>query len=236
MVFKAADRGIFGNDKFRIQSVLSNGRQGTGRLDNFGPLIVFNDDIVNPGGFLGMHPHQNIEVISILLEGSEFQEDNQGTKTELLADHVQLISSGSGIMHSGRNPSESSNARNLQIWFEPKVRDTKPEVQIKATDQRGKIERWHLQISPDGAQDSLIIKQDAWLSKGRFSAGTSPVYHLNRSGNGVMIYLIEGKVKVGEKGLDRNDTYFLYDTGDVVIDIIEDAHIQIIETLAVSSN
>ncbi|QEM11749.1 pirin family protein [Mucilaginibacter rubeus] len=173
-LFKAADRGIFGNDKFRIQSVLSNRRPGTGRPDNFGRLIVFNDDIVSPGGFLGMHPHQNIEVITILLEGSEYQEDDLGTKTELLTDHVQLISSGSGIMHSSGNPSGASNARNLQIWFEPRVRDTKPEVQLKAIDLREKTDRWHLQISPDGAHGSLIIKQDAWLSKGRFSTGTSP--------------------------------------------------------------
>ncbi|MET3981857.1 redox-sensitive bicupin YhaK (pirin superfamily) [Mucilaginibacter sp. UYP25] len=232
LLFKAAKRGILGNDKFRIQSVFSNRRQGTGRPDGFGPLIVFNDDIVSPEGFLGMHRHENIEVITILLEGGEFQEDNQGTKTTLLADNVQLISSGSGVMHSSGNPSKSSNARNLQIWFEPKVIDSNPEVQLKTNGISEKTGVWELQISPDGRQDSLIIKQDAWLSKGRFLSGTAPFYQLYAPGNGVMIYVVDGKIKIGRDELDSNDTLFLYQPENFKIDVIENAHIQVIETFA----
>lgn len=225
-----SDRGIFGNEFFRIQSVMSNGIPGTGRPENFGPLVVFNDDIVSPEGFLGLHPHQNIEVIAIVLEGSEFQKDDKGEEAELTADDVQLISSGTGIRHSAGNPSAVKFARNLQIWIQPREKNTAPNIQTKTASANAKKNEWMLQISPDGREESLIVLQDAWLSKGRFDAKTKPEYNLFSPGNGVMVYLIDGKIEVNGIVLESHDTALFFETDKLLFHIIEDAHIQLIET------
>jgi mannose-6-phosphate isomerase-like protein (cupin superfamily) len=131
LLLKGAERGVFGNSSFKINSVFSNGIAGTGRPDNFGSLLVFNDDIVSPEGFLGLHPHQNVEVIAVVLEGSEMQQDDKGNTFELFPDDFQLISSGSGIHHSAGNPSKIDFVRNLQIWIQPRELNTPPITQTK---------------------------------------------------------------------------------------------------------
>ncbi|MFC3559103.1 pirin family protein [Pedobacter jamesrossensis] len=230
LIVKANERGVFGNESFKIQSVFSNGRPGTGRPENFGSLIVFNDDIVSPEGFLGLHPHQNLEVIAIVLEGSEFQKDDKNTDLELKQDDVQVISSGSGIRHSSGNPSKESHARNLQIWFQPAIKNTVPNTQTKSNKPSNKRNEWDLQISPDEQKDSLKLLQEAWLSKGRFDAYTVMGYDLYQSGNGVMVYVIDGKIEVEENILEAQDTIFLFKPADLKLTILEDSHIQLIET------
>jgi redox-sensitive bicupin YhaK (pirin superfamily) len=232
LIVKGAERGTFGNSAFKIQSVFSNGRTGTGRPDNFGALLVFNDDIVSPEGFLGLHPHKNIEVIAVVLEGSELQQDEKGNVAELIPDDFQLISSGSGIQHSAGNPSKTDFARNLQIWIQPRELNTLPFTQTKTASKQQVRNQWILQFSPDGADKSIKLLQDAWLSKGRFDADSTCEYLLYAPNNGVMIYVIDGKIKVNDQILEAHDTLLLYESDNLSIKIIEEAHIQLVETFA----
>jgi redox-sensitive bicupin YhaK (pirin superfamily) len=231
-LLKGYERGIFGNDSFKIRSVFSNGRAGTGRPENFGPLLVFNDDIVSPEGFLGLHPHENIEVIAVVLEGSELQQDDKGNIAELLPDDFQLISSGSGINHAAGNPSKTNFARNLQIWIRPRELNTPPSTQIKKAQPQLIKNHWILQFSPDGASDSIQLRQDAWLSKGRFEKDITCEYSLYAPGNGVMVYLIDGKIELQDQVLEAHDSLLLYEANNLSIRIIEEAHIQLVETFA----
>jgi redox-sensitive bicupin YhaK (pirin superfamily) len=229
-ILKASQRGILGDESVKIQSIFNNGRAGTGRPGNFGPLYVFNDDIIGPGGYLGLHPHDNVEVITIMLEGIESHEDDKGRYEEITPGYVQLISSGTGIRHAGGNISKTENARQLQIWIDPRVKNTEPYTQLKqVNDSQGSAE-WQLQISPDGKNGSIVIKQDAWLSKGQFPKGTLADYDLYQPGNGVMIYVIDGIATIDGTLVEANDTIFLYDQEKVSIKVIDDAHLQIIET------
>jgi redox-sensitive bicupin YhaK (pirin superfamily) len=231
-IFKERQRAIFGNEQVKIQSVFSNGQHGTGRLDNFGPLYVFNDDIIGPEGYLGLHPHNNVEVITIMLEGIESHEDDKGHYEEILPGYVQLISSGTGIRHAGGNISKTENARHLQIWIDPEVKNTKPLTQLKAFDTHDKSNDWLLQISPDGDQGSVVVKQNAWLSQGSFTAGNGTVYRLHRPGSSVMIYAIEGQAVINGETMERNDTAFITDASELLnIALITDAKLQVIEVL-----
>jgi redox-sensitive bicupin YhaK (pirin superfamily) len=231
-ILKASQRAILGDESVKIQSIFSNGRPSTGRPAKFGALYVFNDDIIGPGGYLGLHPHNNVEVITVMLDGLESHEDDKGRYEKILPGYVQLISSGTGIRHAGGNLSKIENARHLQIWIDPNTKNTEPSTQLKQVTDLKKLEEWQLQISPDGEDGSIVIKQDAWLSNGKFSEGTANEYKLYKPGNGVMVYMIEGVAEVNGMLIQPNDTLFLYDPENVSFTIIDHAHIQLVEMFA----
>lgn len=229
-IFKESQRAIFGHDSVKIQSIFSNGKHNTGRPDKFGPVYVFNDDIIGPEGYLGLHPHENVEVITIMLEGRESHEDDKGHYEEILPGYVQLISSGTGIRHAGGNLSKTENARHLQIWIDPAMKNTEPSTQLKAFSDFKGPNKWLLQISPDGYLNSVVIKQNAWLSQGEFDTGNNVEYRLYQPGNSVMIYAIKGKVLIDNEIINTNDTIFIDDTAELFkISVLDNARLQAIE-------
>jgi len=107
-------------------SLFSNGAKGTARPDKFGTVYVFNDDYLLPKSYVGMHPHANVEVITVMLEGAESHEDSLDYRQQIEKGAVQLISGGTGIRHAGGNISATGDSRHLQIWIAPNVLNTTP--------------------------------------------------------------------------------------------------------------
>lgn len=139
----------------------------------FGPLRVINNDRVAGGAGFPMHGHQNMEIISYVLKGGLAHRDSLGTEAVIPAGNLQLMSAGAGIEHSEYNASKTDQVHFLQIWIKPSVLSTKPsyqELTLNPTDLANKL---HPVVTPDGAGDSLQIKQDATLSIGRFTAGST---------------------------------------------------------------
>jgi len=103
----AADRGLLKNSEFTGNALFNNGQKGTVRPDNFGPLYVFNNDTLYPGSGLGMRPHANVDIVTIMISGEESHKDTLGIHENHTAGDVQVISAGSGLHHAGGNTSSS---------------------------------------------------------------------------------------------------------------------------------
>ncbi len=127
----------------------------------FGPLRVINEDRVSPGGGFGTHGHRDMEIISYVLEGALGHKDSMGTGSTIVPGDVQRMSAGRGVQHSEYNHAEDGATHFLQIWIEPNVRGIAPGYEQKHFDAASKRGRLRLVASPDGADGSVTIHQDA---------------------------------------------------------------------------
>ncbi|GAA4318063.1 pirin family protein [Mucilaginibacter gynuensis] len=226
----AQERGLLQNHEFKGHLLFSLGQQGTSRPDRFGTVIVFNDDELFPGSEIGMHPHQHTEIITYMIEGQESHRDSLGNYQELSAGDIQVISSGSGIMHAGGNMSSVANARHLQIWIVPNGEPSAPSLQLKTKDEGNGKNKWELLISPNGEDNSLIVKQAAWISQGSWSEG-SVNYSFHDRMSGLLLYVLEGKIcLMNGTEAGTGDSLFINDLSELSLNVIKDCRLFLIET------
>ena len=148
----------------------------------FGPLRVINEDRVIPGAGFDTHSHSNMEIISYVLKGELAHKDSMGNGSSIKPGDVQIMSAGSGIKHSEFNASKDDEVHFLQIWIMPNVENQEPNYQQKFFEIEKERNFLHLVVSPDGAEGSLTIKQDARMFAGRFdeNATTKFTAEVNR--------------------------------------------------------
>jgi hypothetical protein len=183
---------------------------------NFGVLRVLNDDLVEPKMGFGTHPHDNMEIVSIVLDGELEHKDSMGTGSIIKKGEVQVMSAGSGVTHSEFNPSEDKPVSFFQIWLFPKKENVEPRYGQAYFDEADVANKWQMVVSPDGENKSLWIHQDARIYRGDFEAGKSIDYIMNNSDNGLFLMVIEGKVEVDDYTLSRRDAAGLTHVGDKI--------------------
>ena len=196
---------------------------------HFGALRVLNDDTVAAGMGFGKHPHDNMEIISIPLEGSLEHEDSTGTKAVIRKGDVQIMSAGTGIQHSEKNADRNSEVKFLQIWVFPEKKGIAPRYDQKTFDESALQNKMLTVVSPNGASGSVQINQQSWFSLGKLDAGKKVVYSLNNQGNGVYAFVLEGNVSINDVVLDRRDGLGITDTNELSITATTDAHILLME-------
>lgn len=172
---------------------------------NFGALRVLNDDVVNPGMGFGNHPHQNMEIITIPLEGELEHRDSTGKSQVIKPGDIQVMSAGIGITHSEKNRSKVAMAKFLQVWIIPNKENVLPRYDQKYFSPEEMKNRLLTAISPMGQKEGLQIYQDAWLSRGRLDKDLELTYDLKKEGNGVYAFLVEGDVTINTIVLNRRD-------------------------------
>ena len=190
----------------------------------FGPLRVLNQDRVKPGRGFGTHGHQDMEIVSFVLDGVMAHKDSMGNGSEMRPGEVQLMSAGTGVMHSEFNASNSDGLHFLQMWVLPSEDRTTPRYDQKMFDvseRRGKL---RLVVSPDGADGSLTIGQDARLYTGLFDAGEQASWTL-RKGRGAWLHVAKGTIEVNGVMLDPGDGAALEGGGKVEIVGLDDAEL-----------
>ncbi len=195
----------------------------------FGLLRVLNDDIIEPGKGFGMHPHNNMEIITIILDGELQHKDSMGNGSVIKKNEVQVMSAGSGILHSEFNPSGTDKVNLLQIWIFPKVKNIKPRYDQKKFDpsERGnKIQTVVSGISKNGA---LYIHQDASLSLINLEKDLSIKYENFKKGNAVYLFLIDGHIMFDGEDLFRRDAAGVNGTDEILIQAKEKSEILLIE-------
>lgn len=197
---------------------------------HFGALRVLNDDNVQAGMGFGMHPHDNMEIITIVLDGELEHKDNMGNGSVIRKGEVQVMSAGTGIQHSEFNPSETMDISLLQIWVFPDQQEVEPRYdQARFTDQE-MTGKWRLVVSPDGAQNSLWIHQQSWFSLGMFSKGEFAQLKPNKQGSCWYIFLISGAIHIGEETLHACDGVGIEEAADsITIQIQADSKILAME-------
>lgn len=196
---------------------------------HFGVLRVLNDDIVAPANGFDKHPHDNMEIITIPLSGSLEHKDSMGNKTVISEGEIQVMTAGTGILHSEYNKSNSEDVKFLQIWVFPREKNLKPRYsQVTIADISKKDELSQI-VSPNKEDQGAWINQDAWFHLGDLSKGWEDSYKLKKSTSGVYLFLIEGKVSVEGIELKKRDGLGIAETDIINIKALEPSKLLLME-------
>jgi len=196
---------------------------------HFGMLRVLNDDIVAGGQGFGMHPHNDMEIITIILEGALQHKDNMGNGSVIKPGDVQVMSAGTGVMHSEFNPLPGQSTNLFQLWIFPKEEGIKPRYDQKtfsSEDRRNKI-----QTVASGFKkgNELYIHQDAALSLADLDANKTLHYDISKHGNGVYMMVIEGRIEVNKEQLGKRDAIGISGTDEFEFTATEPSSVLIID-------
>ena len=196
---------------------------------NFGVLRVLNDDQVQAGRGFGTHPHSNMEIISIPLEGDLEHKDSMGNVAVIKEGDVQVMSAGTGITHSEYNKNKDKEVKFLQIWIFPKVKNVTPRYdQISIRDIQ-KENKFYQVLSPDKEDQGVWIHQDAWFHMAKFSKGNLDVYKIKKTGNGVYAFILDGEVEINNETLSKRDGMGIWDTDSITVKATENARVLLLE-------
>ena len=195
----------------------------------FGVLRVLNDDIVAPGMGFGTHPHDNMEIITIPLEGDLAHKDSMGNTEIINFGDVQVMSAGTGIQHSEFNPNPDKRTNLLQIWVFPKERNVTPRYQQISLDTSDRHNKLQQILSPNANDAGVWIHQDAWFHLGNLDQDTVLNYDRKKEGNGLYIFVIKGSLKVDGQELALRDGLGITDFQKVTIEATSDAEILLME-------
>lgn len=195
----------------------------------FGMLRVINDDIVSGGMGFGTHPHSNMEIISIPLEGDLEHKDSMGNVAVIKEGDVQVMSAGTGITHSEYNKNEDREVKFLQIWVIPNKQNVTPRYdQISLKDVQKENEFYQI-LSPNKDDQGVWIHQDAWFHLGRFTKGNSDEYKIKKEGNGVYAFVLEGEIELNGEKLSKRDGMGIWEIDKFTIKATEDARVLLME-------
>ena len=178
----------------------------------FGALRVLNDDIIAPGMGFGTHPHDNMEIITIPLDGTLEHKDSMDNIGVIETDEIQVMSAGSGVYHSEYNKNKDQSVSLLQIWVFPNKKNVTPRYDQKNIKDLKKLNSFYPIVTPKQNGPGMWIHQDAWFHLGEFDKETRINYNINKKGNGVYAFLIEGSVQIDGESLEKRDALGIWDT------------------------
>ena len=184
---------------------------------HFGKLRVLNDDTIAPASGFGLHPHDNMEIISIPLEGDLEHRDSMGNVSIIKNGDIQVMSAGTGIRHSEYNRNPDKRVKFLQIWIIPNKRDVTPRYDQLTLQSEYRNNKLQQIISPNSEDEGLWIHQDAWLHLSNLTDQEELEYKLNKPGNGVYIFVLRGSINIAEDILTIRDGIGIWDTDSIVI-------------------
>lgn len=196
---------------------------------HFGVLRVLNDDTVSGGMGFGTHPHDNMEIISIPLEGDLEHKDSMGNIAVIRNGDIQVMSAGTGIQHSEYNKSKDNTVKFLQIWVFPNKKNVTPrydQITLQAEDRHNKLQQI---LSPNADDAGVWIHQNAWFHLGKFDKGVSTEYKLKLKGNGVYIFNLNGDLEANGQLLNNRDGFGIWDTDKMKLTAITNSEFLIME-------
>lgn len=213
-IHKSAERGAADYGWLKARYSFNFANYFDPMRERFGVLRVLNDDVVECGGGFASHPHNNMEIITIPLEGALEHKDSMGNTSVIRKNEVQYMSAGSGVQHSEYNHSSDDILNLLQIWIFPKTRNTSPAYnQINLEGKRVKNMIQTI-VSPEGGDNIIQINQDAWLSFLTSVAGSKHHYQVKKAGNGFFIFVIEGEVETLDIRAGKRDSVEIKETSE----------------------
>lgn len=197
----------------------------------FGKLRVLNDDTIDGGTGFGTHPHDNMEIITIPLEGGLRHKDSMGNEGVIRFGEVQVMSAGTGIQHSEMNASQIDQAKTLQLWVFPDKEEVIPRYDQKSFDIENQINTFVNIVSPKDKNDgnALWVYQQTFFNLGIFEKNTTITYKVNIPQNGVYLFLIEGEIEVDNQILRTRDAIGITDFEQFEIKINSESKILLVE-------
>ena len=229
IIHKADSRGYADHGWLKSYHTFSFAGYNNPSRMHFGALRVLNDDFVAGGNGFGRHPHSNMEIISIPLEGTLAHGDSMGNEGTIQPNEIQVMSAGTGVTHSEFNGSEVDPVKFLQIWLFPNQENVTPrydQIKIDPADRKNKLQQI---ISPNSDDEGSWIHQDAWFHLTDLDAEKEVTYTLKGEGTGVYIFLLEGELQVADETLNRRDAIGVTDTNSIILKAKQNASVLIME-------
>jgi redox-sensitive bicupin YhaK (pirin superfamily) len=196
----------------------------------FGTLLAFNDDVLATGKGFGTHPHVNMEIISILLQGRMNHKDSLNYSTVIEPGGVQIMSAGSGLLHEEHNIGEDE-VHFLQIWIQPKLQNIGPRYQTRQFHRADRHNRLVTIVSGEEGLGHCWVNQNAKLSMGWFDAGETIRYNLPAVNICAFVFVISGGLLVNQQKLGTRDGLGIWETSLLEIVCTEESELLIIETV-----
>jgi quercetin 2,3-dioxygenase len=196
---------------------------------NFGMLRVLNDDIVQAGMGFGTHPHNNMEIISIPLEGDLEHKDSMGNVSVIKQGDIQVMSAGTGITHSEYNKNRDKPVKFLQIWVIPNIRNVKPRYDQVTLNPKDRQNRFQQVLSPDNNSEGVWIYQKAWFHLAKFDEGLTAEYSLKEKENGVYVFVLSGKVTILNQELTLRDGLGIWNTEKFSVTALSSSELLLME-------
>ena len=179
---------------------------------NFGSLRVLNDDTIAPGMGFGTHPHENMEIITIPLEGDLEHKDSMGNIGVINEGEIQVMSAGTGVHHSEYNKNADQAVKVLQLWVFPKKQNVTPRYDQMSVRNLKKPNDFYQVLSPNSEDAGMWVHQDTWFHLGEFDVEKSLDYTIKKPGNGVYVFVIQGSFNVEGESLKIRDAIGIWDT------------------------
>ncbi|WP_310007665.1 pirin family protein [Flavobacterium granuli] len=222
ILHKAETRGLANHGWLESHQTFSFANYYNPERMHFGVLRVLNDDRVDASKGFGTHPHDNMEIISIPLEGDLEHKDSMGNTTVIKKGDIQTMSAGTGIFHSEFNKNDDQLVKFLQIWVYPNKKNVTPrydQITLNTEERKNKFQQI---LSPSPNDEGVWIHQDAWFHLGTFDQNISTEYTVKKPNNGVYIFIIKGSVTIAGQKLNPRDGLGVWDTKEITITSTED--------------
>lgn len=227
--FASADRGIKDIGWLKSHFSFSFGDFQDPTLSAFGTLVAFNDDFLQADKGFGIHPHRNMEIISVMLKGSMSHKDSLGYDHTVLSDGVQIMSAGSGIRHEEYNVG-GGEVNFLQIWIQPKLQNIDPRYQFRSFPRDRRMNTLQTIVSNEEGAAHCWINQNAKLSLGLYDAGSTASYSWNPVNKCIFVFAITGNISVSGTTVAPRDGLGIWNTSHVEISCNEDCEFLVVET------
>jgi redox-sensitive bicupin YhaK (pirin superfamily) len=192
---------------------------------------VLNDDTVAGGTGFDLHPHNNMEIVSIILEGALEHRDSLGNIQVINKGEVQVMTAGTGVYHAEYNHSETEDVKFFQLWIFPREKGLKPRYDQKLFENQFSANKLETLVTPDNNQedDILWIHQDAYISSIKLLKESTFEYKIRIPGNGIFVFVIEGELSVEGKSLNRRDAIAVSDMELIQMKSVDDSKLLFIE-------
>jgi quercetin 2,3-dioxygenase len=229
VIHRAATRGQANHGWLQSRHTFSFANYRNPERMHFGVLRVLNDDHVTPGQGFGTHPHDNMEIITIPLNGSLEHKDSMGNTGVIRRNEIQVMSAGTGVFHSEYNASQSDAVEFLQIWLFPNQRQVTPRYDQLALKEEDRINRFSQILSPSPEDEGVWIHQNAWFHLGKFDANKRFDYALKNPENGVYAFILSGDVSINGESLHPRDGMGIWEINKLNIHTQTEAEILLME-------
>ena len=204
IIHKADQRGVAEHGWLHSRFSFSFAEYYNPNRMGFGALRVINDDVIEAGLGFGMHPHRDMEIVSIVTKGVLVHTDSFGNHGEIHAGEIQYMSAGEGVLHS-EFASKEEDAALFQIWIKPNEKGGKPLYNQRDFRDVTKNNQWVTLVSPDGRENSIAIKQEAFILTTELSEGKTISIASSSPDRGKLLLVVEGSVKIDGVILDKRD-------------------------------
>ena len=226
---KADTRGFANHGWLKSHHTFSFANYYNPERMSFGVLRVLNDDQVASGMGFGTHPHRDMEIISIPLEGDLEHKDSMGTTAVIRNGEIQVMSAGTGVQHSEYNKNKDGLVKFLQIWVIPNKMNVTPRYDQISIKENEKINDFQQILSPNPNDEGVWIHQNAWFNLAKFEKGNAKEYRIHDAKNGVYVFVLKGSAKIGEQILGTRDGFGIWETESFTLEALEDSEVLLME-------